>query len=95
MLWTSAPQKISFNLVRDWIRFVGYKVKNWKIRVWKNIKKWFLDFMDYVGETDFTKYKLNREEQQRIKSMYYSRVWCFQITNHGKEYVQKIWKNKV
>jgi hypothetical protein len=82
------PQKISFNLVRDWIKFVWYKIKDSKIFVWKKIKKSFLVFTDFLNDMKYRNYNLTLCDVKRIDSMYFSRTWCFKITDFWENFVR-------
>jgi RNA-directed DNA polymerase len=83
------PKKTSFNLVSDWISFVWYKLKDNKIFAWKRIKKSFLKFSDSLIELEKKNLKLTSEDISRLSSMYYSRTWCFKITNFWENFIKK------
>jgi len=83
------PRKISFNLVLDWIKFVWYRVVNNRIYVWERIKKSFLKFNDSLEQ--IFKLNLSKDDLKRINSMYFSRAWCFKITDYWEKYLDKVW----
>ena len=87
------PKKISFNLVSDGITFVWYRFISRKIWVWKRIKKSFLKFWDSLQELKQKNLKLNKNDILRLQSMYYSRLWCFKITNFWDNYIKNIDNN--
>jgi len=87
------PKKISFNIISDWIVFVWYKILDDKTYVWKRIKKSFLKFWDSLYELKEKNLKLNKDDFSRLQSMYYSRLWCFKITDFWDNYVEKV-RNK-
>ena len=83
------PKKISFNLLSDWIKFVWYVLKDNKIFVWKKIKKWFLNFFDYLeNNQNIIKY-LNKDDIKRINSMYFSRIGSFKISSYWMNFIKK------
>ena len=54
----------------------------------KRIKKSFLNFWDSLKELKQKKIKLNKNDILRLQSMYYSRFWCFKITDFGNNYIK-------
>ena len=83
------PKKTSFNLVKDWVKFIWYKIFKNKIFVWKRIKKSFLKFTDELIYLEKKKLNLTKNDIPRIESMYYSRTWCFKITDFWENFIKK------
>jgi hypothetical protein len=83
------PKKISFNVADDGLKFVGYKIKDNIIFVWKKIKKSFLRFSDLLDSIKNKNYRLTNYDIKRIDSMYSSRIWCFKITDFWKNFILK------
>ena len=80
------PKKISFNLVSDGISFVWYRIKNWKIYVWKRIIKWIQRFLIKVKQL-----KTNDEFiLSRLENVWQSRRWFFDISDFWGNYIKKL-----
>lgn len=85
------PKKISFNLVDDGIKFVGYKIKNERIYVGKRIIKWlqrFIKKLKWTWEKDY--YIL-----QRLENVWQSRRWFFDISDFWQAYIKNIEVEKI
>lgn len=78
------PKKISFNLISDWLSFVGYKIKNNKIYVWKNTKNKTNKFIDKLSKINLDVFVDN--DKKRIKSSLYSRLGVFTHSSFGLNY---------
>ena len=81
------PFKTSFNLVSDWINFVWYKIKNWKIYVWKRTKLKTNKFLDALLKLDKTIF--NNSDISQIRSSYNSRIWVFLHSSFWMNYFSK------
>lgn len=86
------PKKTSFNLVDDTIKFVWYKIKNWKIFVWKRMILKLLKFNDKLKEFNKLKLNLTKQDTLRIRSMLYSRFWSFKNSSFWENYLKKVFK---
>ncbi len=83
------PNKISFHPILNGVKFTGYVIKNNQIYAWKRIKSSFQKFMDKTENLDFQKLNLRLEDRKSIISKYFSRTWCFNITNFWNNYLKQ------
>lgn len=83
------PKKISFHPLSAWVRFIWYMIKDDLILAWKRIKVSFQRFMDKFEEINFDEIEIDKRTQNRILSKYFSRTWCFKITNFWTNYIGK------
>ena len=64
------PRKTSFNLVKDGVTFVWYRIKDNRVYAWKRIKKWLLRFVDTLTSLDNKDRELlTQEDNKKIQWM--------------------------
>ena len=81
------PKKISLNLVSDGIKFVWYKIKWWKVYVWKHAKNKTNKFLD-VSES-LKLWFLQENDFKKINSSLKRRLWVFTHSSFWLNYFKK------
>lgn len=89
------PKKISFNLVDDWLKFVWYRIKNFKIYVWKRMRLSLLKFKDSLNDFYKTDIKINKNDKLRIRSKLYSRFWSFKNSCFWENYLKDVFEKDI
>jgi len=81
------PKKVSFHPVAPWVRFAGYEIRDDNIFAGKRIKLSFQRFMDTYEKNYQDITDPDRNIRLWISSKYFSRTWCFKITNFWTNYI--------
>lgn len=81
------PKKINFNLFRDWLNFVWFKIFSNKVYVLKKTKLKTLKFIDNLEKIDLSIFL--KKDLEKIKSSYYSRLWNFKHSSFWLKFLSK------
>lgn len=81
------PKKINLNLISDGIKFVWYRIKWWKIFVWKSTKNKLNKFLDILWNLDLE--ILEENDIKKINNSMQRRLWVFSHSSFWLNYFKK------